>query len=487
MQRSTRRIAVAVLGAVVAVAALAGFWLTRVRFSSPAWDPALYAGWKATIVCSAVFVAGRPLEQVLVDELGGQPPDTARVAEAEVDPATRSVAVPYAPGQPPRLAVFREGMGCTNLPPGWTLTDAARLPRVATPPPPGEQARMPWPDGDLLPASLPAGLDPLALERAVEAAFDGETYGEDTKTIGVAVVWRGALVAERYRPGFDAHTTYRSWSAAKTITNALVGILVGEGRLDPQAPAPIPEWGAGDPRAAITLDQLLHMSSGLEREGAEAYPAYFGGEDTIEVITRARLEAEPGTRWHYANRDTLLLVRAMRRAISDDGRYWRFPRRELLDRIGMRHTVPETDAFGNFVLSSQVQTTARDLARFGLLYLQDGVWQGERILPEGWVAYSVRPAPARSRGVMALLRYGPPGLLGFGAQVWLYGPFPFFPDEAGDAYGALGHRGQCVTVVPSHELVVVRTGLDPEQDVYWRQDRFVASVLEALPGSPASD
>jgi CubicO group peptidase (beta-lactamase class C family) len=286
-------------------------------------------------------------------------------------------------------------------------------------------------------------------------------------------------VAERYRPGFGPETQYRTWSAAKMLTNALIGILVGRGLLDVDGPAPIPEWHfAGDPRAKITVANLLHMSSGLQRRGAGCYPVYFGGADAIGEITSARPEVEPGTRWSYANRDTLLLVRAMREVLGDEA-YWRFPIRELLDRIGMRSTVPETDAYGNYVLSSQVFTTPRDLARLGLLYLKDGVWKGERILPEGWIDYSTRPAPARKRGIRGVLAYGIPGFIGYGAQIWLYERIPGI--IAHEAYSGIGHRGQYVTVVPSHQLVVVRTGLDPEVgDVLWRQDRFFSDLIEAL-------
>jgi CubicO group peptidase (beta-lactamase class C family) len=318
-----------------------------------------------------------------------------------------------------------------------------------------------------------------ALAAVVATAFDGRTYGDGTRTIGVVVVHRGRLVAERYRPGFGPDTPYRTWSAAKMITNALVGILVGRGMLELDAPAPIPEWGApNDPRGKITVAHLLHMSSGLERRGAGAYPVYYDGADAVPVITAAQLEADPGTRWSYANRDTLLLVRAMREVLGDET-YWRFPIRELFDRIGMRNTVPETDAYGNFVLSSQVFSTPRDLARLGLLYLHDGVWDGERILPEGWVEFSTRPAPARRRGVRGLLAYGIQGFVGYGAQIWLYDRIPVV--MAHQAFSGIGHRGQYVTVVPAHELVVVRTGIDPEEGgVLWRQDRFFADLIEAL-------
>jgi CubicO group peptidase (beta-lactamase class C family) len=290
-------------------------------------------------------------------------------------------------------------------------------------------------------------------------------------------------VAERYRAGFGPHVPARTWSVAKSLTGALVGVLAGEGKLQLDAPAPIPEWSApGDPRAAITVADLLHMSSGLAVAGAAMEDVYFGGADSIASITAAPLEVPPGSRWHYANRDTLLLVRAMRHVIRDDAAYWSFPRHALFGRIGMHDTVAETDWRGNFVLSSQVQSTARDLARFGLLLLQDGVWNGERVLPEGWVSYLRTPAPARATGLVGLWRHGLPGLAGYGAQLWLFERSWLIRF---DGVSALGSRGQAVTVVPDEQLVVVRTGLDSEVDgVFFRQDRFVADCIDALRTAP---
>jgi CubicO group peptidase (beta-lactamase class C family) len=454
--------------------AIAALGCLRTPLPSEYEDASLLAGWKAGAACSAVFVAGRPLAAVLEDELGGLPEAAAALSDPAVYEPERLVEVAWSAGAPPRIAVHREGFGCTTLPPGASRADAAALPGFPLAPP-SDAGSLPWPDGDATGPALPRA----ALEAVLGAAFDGRSYGDATRTIGVVVVQRGRIVAERYRPGFGPHTPYRTWSVAKSLTAALVGILVGDGRLVRDAPAPVPEWQSpGDPRAGITLADLLHMSSGLEARGAAAEPIYFGGADSIPTLTRARLEAEPGTRWRYANRDTLLLVRAMRRVLGDDDAYWSFPRRALLDRIGMRHTVAETDWRGNFVLSSQVQSTARDLARFGLLLLQDGVWKGERILPEGWVAYCRMAAPARRGGLRGLYEHGALGLLGYGAQLWLFERGMLLPFAG---FGALGSRGQVVLAVPSHELVVVRTGLDSEPDhVFFRADRFVADVIEAL-------
>ncbi|MEN8159869.1 MAG: serine hydrolase [Myxococcota bacterium] len=433
-------------------------------------EPAILAGWKAGAACSALFVAGRPLEAVLEDELGGLPPGAAAIPDPVPDAAARLVEVPYADGQAPRLAVYREGFGCSLLPVGAGRAEAAALPPHPAPPPRSRPA-LDWPE-----ETNPA-LEPL-----LDRAFDGESYGEGTKTIGVVIVRDGKIVAERHREGFGPRTPYRTWSVAKSFTGALVGVLIGQGKLALDAPAPIPEWGAGDPRAGITVAELLHMSSGLAEEGAGMLDVYFGGADSIPSITGAPLEVEPGMRWLYANRDTLLLVRAMRHVIGDDAAHWTFPRRALFDRIGMHDTVAETDWRGNFILSSQVRTTARDLARFGQLLLQDGVFERERVLPEGWVATMSTPAPARATGLVGFWRHGGLGLVGYGAQLWLFQKSWIVPFEG---MSALGSRGQIVTVVPEERLVVVRTGLDSEvEGVFFRPDRFVGDVVEALRQPP---
>ncbi len=455
------------------VLGLASGLLACIRTPLPAVydDPAILAGWKAGAACSALFVAGRPLAAVLEDELGGLPPGAYAIPDPIPDPARRLVAVAYAAGEAPRIAAYRAGFGCTLLPVGAGPAQAAALPPHPAPPPESRPAP-PWPEAH----------EPT-LELLLARAFDGESYGDATKTVGVVVVRDGRIIAERYRDGFGPRTPYRTWSVAKSLTGALVGVLVGEGRLALDAPAPIPEWGADDPRARITVADLLHMSSGLAEEGAGMTDVYFGGADSIPSITGAPLEVEPGSRWLYANRDTLLLVRAMRNVLGDDATYWTFPRRALFDRIGMHDTVAETDWGGNFVLSSQVRSTARDLARFGQLLLQDGVWEGERVLPEGWVATMSTPAPARATGLVGLWRHGALGLVGYGGQLWLFEKSWLVPFRG---VSALGSRGQVVTVVPDERLVVVRTGLDSEvEGVFFRPDRFVADILEALRGDQA--
>jgi CubicO group peptidase (beta-lactamase class C family) len=468
------------LGAFGLVAAAAPLWAQQ-----PALDSiqraSLVAGYHAGFLCSAVFVARRDPRAVAREELSPElldsPGDTAesvRPIRTGIDQAGGvAFAVPRYADDPffrgePRRAVFRPGRGCTLLPPGAKISDAALLPPVPRWKQPDVASR-PWPDGDRLPAEpLPAGVDSVKLARAVDSAFQGNGY-RPHRTLGVVVVYRGRIVAEQYARGWGVHTQYRTWSTGKSIASALIGILVGQGRLRPAAAAPIPEWRHPlDPRRAITIEHLLHMSSGLRSDGNRTPLGYWGGIDIAADAAAAPLERAPGTRWKYSNYDSILLLRAARAVLGDEA-YGAFPRRALLDRIGMHHTFPETDAFGNYIMSSQVYSTPRDLARFGLLYLNDGMWSGLRILPEGWVAYSTRPAPTHHPAT------GASGW-GYGAQWWLLGTDSRVPP---DAYSSAGRRGQFVTVVPSRGLVVVRTGLDPEPSG-WDQVGFVAAVLAAL-------
>jgi CubicO group peptidase (beta-lactamase class C family) len=363
------------------------------------------------------------------------------------------------------MAIHRDGLGTVLTPPGWTLADVNKLPQVEMPMPAGDPANIPWPDGDLMQdVPWPEQVNRARLQAALDAAFTPSPQ-ERFQTIGVVVVYKDHIIAERYAPGWGVHVPYRTWSTGKSIMSALIGILVRQGKLDVHAPAPIAAWqGRDDPRRAITIEHLLHMSSGLVSEGTRTTKAYWGGIDTAADIASKPLQVQPGTRWKYANYDTLLLTLSMKEVLGGGAAYWTFPRHELLNKIGMRDTVLEMDPYGNFIMSSQNYSTPRDLARFGLLYLYDGVWQGERILPEGWVAYTVQPAPADTQGH-------------YGAQFWLYGRDPRLPD---DVFSTAGSRGQYVTICPSHHLVVSRMGLDPLSHSTWDQAGFVATILAAM-------
>ena len=433
---------------------------------------ALAAGYKAAFLCSGLFDAHQTEAQVAADDLEGIYPEyqaLVRELPAKVDRTAHTVSVAFDARMPPRLSAWRPGLGCSALPIGAGAEAIARLPRLAVKPPAGDPDARAWPDGDQ-DATAPV---PPALAAAVAHLFDPAATQGGGATTAVLVIKDGRILAERYRAGFDLHTPQRTWSAAKSLTATVVGRAAQLGLVKVQAPANIPEWRhPGDPRAAITLADLMHMGSGLWTNGPgnRTDELYLGGAAVTETATAMPLEAAPGTRWRYANNDTLLAARSVRAALGDGQRAIDFPFTQVLWPIGMRHTTPETDWQGNFILSSQVWTTARDLARLGLLYLNDGVWNGRRLLPEGWSRFVATPAPAQPATVAT-------GGAGYGGFFWLMGPRQGLPEGT---YFMNGNRGQYVFLIPSRRVILVRRGFDSAAGPRFDEARFAREMLAAL-------
>lgn len=387
-------------------------------------------------------------------------------AEVVIDDEARTVSITYDPAMPPRHVVWRPVLGCVQLPIGASLESARYLPRV------GDDVRAPdldaepWPMGDREAlAQLPRDRK-AALDEVVAAAFDNAAYGG--KTWAVIVVADGKIVAERYGRGLDMHMSSQTHSAAKSFTSSLIGIATREGLLNPQDPAPIAAWQTpGDPRGEITIEHLLRMSSGLyvQGHGSPVQKIYSMGGTVQDLDATNILDGKPGSTFVYSPPDTMLLMRSIREAMNDDAAFWAFPYRELYWRIGMTRTTSNGDWNGDFMLSGQTWSSARDFARFGLLYLNDGVWQGERILPEGWRDYVTTKGPAQ-----------PPRPPYYGAQFWLAGGMEGLPE---DAFTPRGGRGHFAMIIPSRNAVVVRRGFD-DPDSGFRIERFSADVLEAL-------
>ena len=435
-------------------------------------------GQQAVFMCNGLFVSNRTLEQVFEQELAylSDPVGTASSGDYVVDTDRMAVAVGREDGVPVLRAAFREGIGCVILAPDQTFDDIDSLPALRMPPPPGDSATIPWPDGDMLEDSpLPAAIDQAALAAASDWAFNRES--PEQVTLSLLVVHDGRIVHERYARGVTMETRTRTWSTAKSIAATLIGVLVDQGRLSLDAPLglawfPEAEADDNDPRSEITLRHVLNMSSGLYTiDNASLEYAtgsglsYWAGESSA-IHSRSRgLIREPGTHWDYENYDTLLAVYRMKIELGET-EYLGFPRSALLDRIGMRNTLLSTDRFGDFILSSQVYTNARDLARFGLLYLRGGVWNGERLISEEWIDFVRTPAPS-------LAEHGN----FYGGQWWLV------PDDRTDvpkdAYSTAGNRGQYVIVVPSHDLVIVRRGLDYGAQGFDRWD-LAREVIKAV-------
>lgn len=453
------------------------------HIASLASRPSMDAANQAAFICSSVFIAGRTVQDVLMEEIpysDGDGPGVSRLYyEPRVYVRDRYVSVRFSEYEEPRIAAYREGMGCTVLPKGKGKEFIAELPMIKMDPPVDDQEQVPWPDGDLIPAglSVSSDVDLEKISQIAEAAFDAETYGHANLTNGVVIVHKGQIIAELYRPGFGRDIQYRTWSTAKSIANTIIGIAIKQGVIDSvNDRVPIPEWQSpNDPRKEITFNNLMHMSSGLETivpdDGSITSMAYFGGIDSAAFSSALSFKYDPGTEWHYSNCDVLLSMQGLRFLLNDDEEYLSFPRKNLFYKIGMLSTVAEVDPYGNFLLSSDVYTTPRDLARLGLLYLNDGVWNGEQILPEGWVKYISTPAPAREDG-----RYG--------AFWWLYNPpgqknSELVPENV---FYSSGWRGQYSVIVPSHDLVIVRTGLDSTEHRAnkFRIEKFIADVCNAI-------
>ena len=323
---------------------------------------------------------------------------------------------------------------------------------LPTQPPATPFATETWPRGELDPRA-----DAAALAKLFDHAFARPEPSDLERTHAALVVHRGEIVLERYAPDVDVDDTHASWSMAKSITNALVGILVRDGRLDIGDPIRVPEWPEEDPRRRITVDQMLRMVDGLRFREAEdlgdgniryyaedesdVIPMLFGhGKgDVAGFAATLPYLVEPETRWNYNSGASNLLARHVSEIVGggEDGMR-AFMERELFGPIGMRTATPRFDAAGHFVGSAFCYCSARDFARFGLLYLRDGVWDGRRILPEGWVDYCRTPSALAPGGT-------------YGAHFWVT------PGSLG-IFSCQGAFGQRTMIVPKLDLVLVRGG-----------------------------
>jgi CubicO group peptidase (beta-lactamase class C family) len=313
---------------------------------------------------------------------------------------------------------------------------------------PAQPADVPWPTEAWPPGELPTTLDRPRFAALLAQAFDGDDLGD---THALALFQGGRLIFERYGEGFGPASTHPSWSKAKSITQALVGLLVGDGKLDVEAPADVPEWKtAGDPRAAITLDQLLRMSSGLKfiedyvpGHTSDVIEMLFGAgkEDVAHYAASQPLEHAPGAFWSYASGTTNIVARLAGQTAGD---LKNFMWERLFGPLGMKSPIPKFDAAGTFIGSSYCFATAHDFARFGLFYLRGGIWEGRQLLPAGWVDYA--RTPTFQQPDVAEGRYG--------AHWWL--------DIAGPgSFSANGYDGQFTVLVPDLDLILVRHGATP--------------------------
>ena len=437
----------------------------------PPGDPLAYhAAGFAKVMCSAVFITG--LDPEFAAENVGYftaPYEVrAKLGKPVVDREHKRVQVTV-PGGVTRTAVYLGDQGCVTLPIGERSVKFTPI-----------KLRSVLPDARTQPLSVPPQIDSAKLREAVDAAFDPPA----AMTAAFVVTWRGRLIAERYAPGITAQTPLESWSMGKSLTATLMGVLIQQGAYDLSQPAPIPEWQvANDPRAAIRIRDLLNMSSGLRIKALEdpdydpegTYPDhlyfYTGAINAFNYAATRPAQWPAGKVGRYRNTDPVLTNYLIRLAVEKRGEeYLSFPRRALFDKLGIRTFVIETDPFGNFLTQGYDFASARDWARLGNLYLQDGVWNGERILPEGFVNFVSTLAPAW------VADHNPV----YGGFFWINGDGAYPVPR--DAFFMSGAGGQKTMIIRSHDLVVVRLGHDKGQDEGVASfKRALALLMQAVP------
>jgi CubicO group peptidase (beta-lactamase class C family) len=408
----------------------------------------------AQIMCSAVFITGLDPDFAAenVGYFTAPYVERAKLGKPVVDRAAKTVSVAV-PGGAVRIAKYVGDQGCVTYPIGTVDLGFTPQSIKSTLPDPSTQA---WPTGDRIAGGFPSELDVRKVNQALDAAF----ASPEGMTAAVVVTWRGRIVAERYAPGITARTQLESWSMGKSVTAALMGVLIQQGVYALWQPAPVPEWqSAGDARAKIRIADLLHMSSGLrirapydpDYDAAGPYPdhlyLYTGSVNSFHYAATRPLQWPPSTVGRYRNTDPVLVNYLIRLAVEQRGDdYASFPQHALFDKIGVRSMVIETDPFGNLLTQGYDLACARDWARLGNLYLQDGVWNGQRILPKGFVKFVSTLAPA----------WVADGRPIYGGFFWINGdgalPVPK------DSYHMAGAGGQFTIIIPSHDLVVVRLG-----------------------------
>ena len=431
-----------------------------------AWSqyPKLYlaTGYGAKSMATAVFVAERDPLLVKLTDLNYS---IVKYSKSVVDYEKKSVTTSFW-GMAKQTAVYRDGLGCCLI--GNRSADSLRM--ITFTPPFNKRDgvwKLAWPNGDLKKDTIYAEIDTIKLKSAINAAFDNSNE-YIKRTAAVVVIYKGELIAEKYDKelGITPDTRIWGWSMTKSIMNAMAGVLTRQGKLNVKAIAPVPQW-SNDRRRDITINDLMHMSSGLKWDEdyssvSSATNMLYRSADCYKVAIDVPYQKKTDSEWKYSSGTSNIISGIIRSLIGNDQVYHEFPYKEIFNKIGITSMILETDAVGNFVGSSYGHANARDWARFGLLYYNDGVWKGDTILPKGWVAYSRTPAPA-SKGE-------------YGAQFWL-NRSKKIPDAPEDMFSCNGHRGQRVFIIPSRNLVVVRLGFSEDG---FDQNGFLKGILAAV-------
>lgn len=420
----------------------------------------IITGYPAKYLCSAVFVSNRQQAEVEAMDLHFS---FIKYVKNVVDLQDSSVTSSFLWGK--SKAIYRSGFGSTLLR-GISESELRKIRFPPIPRMPYNQDTVAWPIGNVIPKTM-TKIDTIKLAEITEKLMDDDGY--NGHAFAFMVVYKGIPVAEAYQPQFNAKTRFLCWSVAKSFTNTLAGIMVKEGKWDINQPADITEW-QNDDRKNITINNLLQMQSGLQwnedyGNRSDITTMLYCKPDFSGYALKKPLDSPVGSKWNYSGGSTNTINYLMRKTINNDKEYYIFAQSRLFNKIGMPDAIFEVDASGTQAGSSYIYATARDYARYGLLYLQDGVFNGERILPEGWVKYSTSPN-AHSNGE-------------YGAQFYL-NRSKYYPSVPEDMYWCQGHDGQNIFIVPSKEIVVVILGFSHLPDHGLNDDLLLGDILSTI-------
>jgi len=425
------------------------------------------SGYGSKNLCSAVYLQHRNPADVIREDLGAFPLSFGTFTVNEKDSSvTGSVW-----GLAKRKTIYRNGVGCTLI--NDLTEDEIRKQQFVLPAKPSINSdSIAWPYGDKLSDSIPVNINKEKLQVAVNNVMNETTAdGQTVYSRAVLVIYDGNIIAEKYATGFDKNTVMLGWSMSKSLTSSMIGILVKENKLSVDSPAPVASW-LNTKKQKITLKHLLQQTTGLDFTEIYTRPSnvtkmLFSKGDMAAYTESLSLKYEPGTVFNYSSGNSNILSRIIRQVIGEKD-YAAFPYNELFYKINAYSFLIEPDASGTYIGSSYSYATARDFARFGLLYYNNGIWNGEQILPVNWVKKSIQPSDADK-----LNRYG--------YQFWLNGydqkdpTKRWFPDVPADMFFADGYGGQDVYIIPSEKLVVVRLGLH-----VINENKFLKEVIGAI-------
>lgn len=419
----------------------------------------IITGYPAKYLCSAVFVSGREQAEVEAMDLNFS---FIKYTQNTVDFTDSSVTSSFLWGK--SKAIYREGFGATLIR-GVDEEDLRKI-KFRKPMANYNQDTIVWPMGNMMPDTT-TNIDTEMLAEITEKLMDEGHY--KGKAFAFMVVHKGIPVVEAYQPQFDAKTRFLSWSMAKSFTNSMAGIMVKEGKWDINQAMNIPEWQTDD-RKQITYNNLMQAESGLlwnEDYGnrSDVTVMLYCEKDFARYVFDRPLEAPVATKWIYSSGNPNVVTYQIRQTIGNDQEYYEFPYSRLFNKIGMPNAVFEVDASGTFVGSSYIYATTRDFARYGLMLLNDGVFNGERILQEGWVSYCTSPN-TKSNGE-------------YGSLFWL-NKAKKYPSAPDDMFWCQGYDGQRIFIIPSKELIVVILGFSHKPDNEMDNDRLLRDILETI-------